>query len=205
MTILSRIRRLYDLHVIRKYKEIDGWLSPNEALELYRLASLVPYDGIIVEIGSWKGKSTYCLSKGIRNGKIFVIDPFDASGEEASARLYAEKKGDQALLDQFRETMSSLGVIKKISVLVGCSSQYTESFNEINLLFIDGDHSIEGCNYDYDNFSPYIVSGGYIVFHDYDPSRDDLGPTNVVKNKVLQSEQYKFVEQVDSLWVAQKK
>jgi len=205
MNIINRIRNKYDLYAIRKYKEIDGWLSPNEALELYRLAALVPQNGIIVEIGSWKGKSTYCLAKGVRNGKVFTIDPFDASAEEASAKLYEEKKGNTPLLNQFQDTMSTLGVIDKIIILHGYSSQYVNSFQKIDLLFIDGDHSLGGCNYDYDNFSHYILRGGYIVFHDYNPERNDLGPTDVVNNKVMKSGRYAFLKQTDSLWIGQKK
>lgn len=204
MNLFGRIKRALELHVIRNYKEIDGWLTLDEALALYRQASLVPRDGIIVEIGSWKGKSTYCLAKGLKKGKIYAIDPFDASGEEASAKLYAEKKGDKSLVDQFNENMSLYGVLDKICVLVGCSSQYLDKFSYINLLFIDGDHSMEGCNYDFDNFHHHVVSGGYIVFHDFDTDRNDLGPTDVVKNKIMNSDKFRYVGQYDSLWITQK-
>lgn len=205
MNLFRKIKKALELHAIRKYKEIDGWLTPEEALALYRQALLVPRDGIIVEIGSWKGKSTYCLAKGLKKGKIYTIDPFDASGEEASAKIYANNKGDKSLIDQFKENMSSRGVIDKICINIGYSSQYLNSFPSINLLFIDGDHSVEGCNYDFDNFSSYVVSGGYIVFHDFDPNRNDLGPTDVVKNKLLNSNVYNYIGQYDSLWIAQKK
>lgn len=38
----------------------------------------------------------------------------------------------------------------------------------INVLFIDGDHSFEGCADDFNNFAPFVVSGGWILFHDCD-------------------------------------
>ena len=40
---------------------------------------------------------------------------------------------------------------------------------QIDFLFIDGDHSIEGVKSDYENFSPFVRSGGIVAFHDYDP------------------------------------
>lgn len=40
---------------------------------------------------------------------------------------------------------------------------------QIDFLFIDGDHSVEGVRSDWDNYSPFVRSGGIIAFHDYDP------------------------------------
>ena len=71
-------------------------------------------------------------------------------------------------------------------------------------MFIDGDHSIEGCKSDFDLYSPKIVPGGFIAFHDYYKNRDELGPTYVVKNIVLKSDHFKFFKQYDSLWIAKK-
>jgi len=38
----------------------------------------------------------------------------------------------------------------------------------IDVLFIDGDHSYEGAKDDWDNFYPFVKSGGWILFHDCD-------------------------------------
>lgn len=38
----------------------------------------------------------------------------------------------------------------------------------IKILFIDGDHTYEGCKDDWNNFSPFIVKGGWVFFHDAD-------------------------------------
>ena len=39
--------------------------------------------------------------------------------------------------------------------------------NEIDILFIDGDHSYFGVESDFIQYSKYVKSGGYIVFDDY--------------------------------------
>lgn len=46
----------------------------------------------------------------------------------------------------------------------------------IKVLFIDGDHTYEGCKDDWNNFSPFVVKGGWIFFHDADATS-----TGVVK------------------------
>jgi|SRR3990167_1491012 len=38
----------------------------------------------------------------------------------------------------------------------------------IKVLFIDGDHSKKGVTGDWDNFSPFVVKGGWVFFHDAD-------------------------------------
>ena len=40
----------------------------------------------------------------------------------------------------------------------------------IDLLFIDGDHSRAGVMEDFEDYSPLVRSGGFIVFHDVDPN-----------------------------------
>jgi hypothetical protein len=41
-------------------------------------------------------------------------------------------------------------------------------FLTIDLLFIDGDHTLEGCSEDIYGFFPYVRRGGLIAVHDYD-------------------------------------
>lgn len=189
---------------IEKYEGIDGFLFPEEAVALYHLASLLPKNSTIVEIGSWKGKSTYCLAKGLKTGKVFAIDPFDASGDDSSMEIYNQMKGEIPLIQQFEEKMTQLDVIDKIETLAGFSHQFVNKFKQIDLLFIDGDHSIKGCQYDFDHYSPLIPSGGYIALHDYSPLRKDLGPTWVIENKIIPSKEYKFIDLFNSLWIGRK-
>lgn len=40
---------------------------------------------------------------------------------------------------------------------------------QIDLLFIDGDHSLEGVNADYEMYAPFVRKGGIIAFHDIVP------------------------------------
>jgi predicted O-methyltransferase YrrM len=189
---------------IRPYKDIEGWLSEREAMALYRYASLLPAGSTVVEIGSWKGKSTFCLARGLRNGKVVAIDPFDASGENGSAEIYHKQKGTAPLVDQFKSKMNELNVLDKITIRQGFSPEFVGQCPRIDLLFIDGDHSKEACLFDFENYAPAVQRGGYLAFHDFDAERKELGPTWVVENRVIPSKQYKFVDLVDSLWVGRK-
>ena len=205
MNLFERISGKLIFQKIKEYQTIEGWLSSKEAVNLYRFASRVrgPHS-VIVEIGSWKGKSTYCLAKGLSGGKVISIDSFDASGEPGSAELYQREKGYLPLVEQFKNNMRRLNVLDKIEICVGHSELFAEQFSKIDLLFIDGDHSTNGCESDFLSYSPGLVSGGYLLFHDYDAARKDLGPTWVIENRVMSSSAFKVVGLFDSLWVAQR-
>jgi predicted O-methyltransferase YrrM len=49
--------------ILALVETIDGWLTPKEGQLLYDLARRAPGRGAIVEIGSWKGKSTIWLAR----------------------------------------------------------------------------------------------------------------------------------------------
>jgi methyltransferase family protein len=201
----SRLRSWYRRRPIAGYEGIEGFLTEREALELYHLATQVPKGGCVVEIGSWKGKSTYCLARGLRKGVVNAIDPFDASGDVASEAAYAEGRGATPLLDQFRSKMGELGVLDRVSPQVGMSRDFAGRFPRIDLLFIDGDHSVEAVDFDYRTFAPSIVPGGRLALHDYYADRGELGPARVVADRVLPSGEYEVERVVDSLWVARRK
>lgn len=192
---------------IRPVRRLEGWLTASEAAALYRVATWLPAGANVVEIGSWKGKSTFCIAKGLPAGAtLYAIDPFDAAGEEGSANTYNHRKGNTPLLTQFTNNMTRLGVMDKIRPLAGYSHQFVGQVTPIHFLFIDGDHSPEGCQFDFEQYGPAVAAGGYLAFHDYRPERgDSWGPNWVINNHVLPNAQYQFVGKYDSFWLAQKK
>lgn len=192
---------------IASFRQIDGWLSDREALGLYQMAaSLCEYAGI-VQIGSWQGKSTYCLASGLHTGFVYAIDPFngDAGKDKDSSQEYAEKKEEKDLSEIFLSNMKRLGVITKIQMRKGYSKQLSHLFSNINALFIDGDHSIEGCLSDYNLYADKIVAGGFLAFHDYYADKPHLGPTHVIQQQVMKDPRFSFYRQYDSLWIARRK
>ena len=62
-----------------KITSVEGWLAPEEVEFLYRQAKKLENKGVIVEIGSYKGKSTICLAGGSEAGKsikVYAVDPY---------------------------------------------------------------------------------------------------------------------------------
>lgn len=63
--------------------------------------------------------------------------------------------------------------------------------NELDYLFIDGDHTYEGVKRDYDLYSPFVRKGGVIVFHDIVPHPGSSCKVDEFWNEVKQGKQYK--------------
>lgn len=141
---------------------VDGWLSDREIDLLYSLA-INAQDGCIVEIGSYKGKSTICLAKGSlanKGVKIYAIDPHEGSIEQKFA-------GERSSYVQFEKNISSAGVKQIITPIVSKSETAAKNWSEpISVLWIDGDHTYRGAKLDYVLFSPHLIDGGTIAFND---------------------------------------
>lgn len=202
------IRKYSDKLFVRQHlpllDTIEGFLSNAEARALYEYSSTLSKNSLLLEIGCFKGKSTYCLGQGLTEGKIIIVDPFDGSGDAASVDVYTVGAGKTTLFQEFMEAMDKAGLAEKLKIFKGLSNKFVGKFDPLDLLFIDGDHSIEWCRHDYENYSGLLKKNGLLLFHDYYESRKDLGPTFVVENLVKQSGQYEFVGLHGSLWVARK-
>lgn len=186
------------------YLNINGWLTPAEANGLFAIAGLLPKNSVVLEIGSWKGKSTFCIAQGLRKGTIYCIDPFNAAGESGSKEIYELTKGDKSLLEQFETNLAGIPSAIKIKTFKGYSSDFVGAITDIDFLFIDGDHSINGCRFDFENYEKDLKKGGYLAFHDYDPKRDDLGSTWVIENLVMTNPTYSIYKNFDTLCVFKK-
>lgn len=143
----------------KKAQSIDGWFGPAEARLLFDLASKCSGRGVIVEIGSYCGRSTLFLAKGALNGAtrtIYSIDPHLNSLGRLSSNAQT-----------FLENMKANGVDAMIRQLVKTSGDAVDDVTEpIELLFIDGDHTYEGVKSDLLSYLPKVVEGGCIAFHD---------------------------------------
>jgi len=144
---------------------IQGWLTDRQIGFLYRCA-LRASGGAIVEIGSFCGKSTVVLALGTRAGHqlpIYAIDPHIGSVEQLS-----ELNG-RSSEEIFRQNLDRAGASRMVTPIVQRSDQVGRVWDKpIAFLWIDGDHSYEGAKADFDLFSPWVVDGGIIAFHDCD-------------------------------------
>lgn len=161
---------------------VDGWLLDQEGELLFGLAKNCQGKGVIVEIGSWKGKSTIWLGKGSQAGKgvkIHAIDPHTGSSE------HHERLGKVWTFDEFKQNIASAGVEDVVVPIVKASQDAAQEFHQpIELIFIDGAHEYEAVKQDFDLWFPKVIDGGIMAFHDTTVGE---GPRHAVREKLYKS------------------
>ena len=66
-----------------------------------------------------------------------------------------------------RSLFAQHGVGGNVELIVGDSQrQRSAQVGRFDLLFIDGDHSYDGCMRDAENWFPLLEPGGHVIFHD---------------------------------------
>jgi len=143
----------------RELESLEGWLFPDEGAWLFKAARLLPPDANIVEIGSYKGRSTCCLALGCRGTRrhVFAIDSFDGGPNLPKANS----------LPQFQENLNRIGVAEFVTPIVSLSADAANAWSQpIHFLFVDGSHLYEDVMSDFRSFFPHVVTGGVVAFHD---------------------------------------
>lgn len=139
---------------------VPGLLYGGEEKWLFKTARSLPKSSNIVEIGSFKGRSTCCLAFGCRrtNGRVHAVDSFDGNAWDFNERGFA---------DEFAENIRRCGLSGQVEPIAGLSSEVAKTWNKpIHFLFIDGSHRYEDVLADFQGFFPHVVPGGIVAFHD---------------------------------------
>lgn len=150
--------------ILEKVRIIDGWLSDHETYFLYLSARDQIKLADIVEIGSFKGKSTVALGLGALNSesnhKVFAIDPH--LGE-----YFKNQNNAKPTLQIFNKNIKRSGLENVVETIVSTSQKAAKGWkNRIGLLFIDGMHDYRNSKLDYLLWNKYVINSGIIAFHD---------------------------------------
>lgn len=131
-------------------------LRLDEAAFLFRLVRSLD-EATVVELGRFKGGSTFLLAVAkTRESQLWSYDlhvevPAGATGEELDSELSAG--------------LARYG-LENVHVVVADTRTATAPDADIDLLFIDADHSYEGARADFDRWGPLVRPGGHLLFHD---------------------------------------
>ncbi|WP_020375385.1 class I SAM-dependent methyltransferase [Sulfobacillus thermosulfidooxidans] len=181
---------------------IQGWCSFAAGVTLYHLVQNNIPVPVVVELGSWKGRSTAWMAAALADqnsaGKIICVDTWRGTpSEKEHAQLLANYHPDQ-LFEEFLHNMEHLGlrdwiVPLRMTTIEGAKAWPSEQ--PIGLLFIDADHDYYAVRRDFELWSGYVKEGGLIVFDDV-PNWP--GPTRLISE--LPS-WWKHVGYSDNQWI----
>jgi predicted O-methyltransferase YrrM len=170
-------------------KRVPGFLLESEGRFLGMAAACLPTGGAIVEIGSFKGKSTVMLAKVSQRyglGRVVAIDPHNFNSTELQSQ---KSEPDASTFGQFLENIRSAGVEDFVDVHRTYSKNVSPTWTSpIRFLWIDGDHSYAGAKTDYEGFLPHLNPEGIVAFHD--ALHEFSGPIRVFVEDVLRSDSF---------------
>jgi len=101
-------------------ESVDGWLTPDQAGRLYAAAATCPAGGTIVEIGSFRGRSTIVLASAAVDGvAVVAIDPHVGTDRgPREIRGHEEQAStDRARFDANLATAGVAGKVRHVDVL----------------------------------------------------------------------------------------
>ncbi len=181
-------------------RNTEGFLTVREGMFLYNNAKKCTKGKSIVEIGSWKGRSTICLAKGSMAGNcvdVYAIDPHIGSRE---CHDIFQKK-NISTLQEFKNNIKKYRVSKFVKPLITTSEKAAKKWNKkIEFLWIDGKHSYSAALNDFKNWEPFLTDGGIIAFHD----RFHNGPKKVIDENILKSRKFNDFGFFESIAYAKK-
>jgi hypothetical protein len=153
--------------VIAGVREVPGWLTDAQAGRLWDAAAAVR-DGAIVEIGSFRGRSTIVLANAAspRDGRVTAIDPHLGGdrGPQEIAETPALGADDHAA---FEHNLTAAGVRDRVVHVRERSQQALGAVREpIALLYVDGAHRVVPAGQDLRHWGARVRPGGTLLVHD---------------------------------------
>ncbi len=153
---------------------IKGWLSKNEEKLLAHFAKKA--DGVIVEIGSFQGKSAVAMAKMTKN-PIYAIDPH--------------------YLGSYKKFLQNTKKYKNIIPIKKTSAAANKNWSSpISLLHIDGNHEYKFAKQDLQLWLPHLKDDGVVICHDaFCPFPDVF---KAVKEEIFNKSGWAYIGVLDS-------
>jgi glycosyltransferase involved in cell wall biosynthesis len=112
---------------------IPGWMSFKEQLFLHDTANKMES---VIELGSWKGKSTHALCSS-KCASVTAVDHWQGSKDEASAH---EQAKDGSVFKEFKD---NVGHFKNLKIVKKDINEAVKDLESADMVFIDAGHTYE--------------------------------------------------------------
>ena len=142
----------------------------------------------VVEIGVYEGSSAIALCRALRPGaELHLIDPFGAHPDALPRGWGASEWATRRAVARALRERGRTAPIVRWHVALSHEAAAAWPGAEIDVLFIDGDHSEAGCELDWSSWQRFVAPGGRVVFHDARAGeaagRGLPGPSAVVRRR----------------------
>lgn len=195
-------------------ENVTGFMPADEGRALYDAAMRYLPGGVGVEIGTYCGKSAVMLGAAAQEAGavIYTIDHHHGSEEHQPGWEYHDTSmvdpvtGLFDTLPTLRHTLDAAGIDDHVVAIVGKSTVVATGWRTpLRLLFIDGGHTEEAAQRDFDGWARWVEVGGGLVIHDVfpDPSQGGQAPFHIYR-RALDSGQFREVSATGSMRVLER-
>ena len=176
---------------------VEGWLSTDQAARLYAVAAATSAGQQIVEIGSFRGRSTIVLAGAAPDGvAVVAIDPH--AGNDRGPRQisgFVDEAADDH--DAFNENLAAAGVAHQVQHVREFSHwAHDEVTGTIAVLYIDGAHRYAPAQSDICNWGARVDAGGTMMIHD---SFSSVGVTLAIARELILGRRFRYIGRTRSL------
>ncbi len=163
---------------------VKGFLNGQEGEALYTALINLAHEGLVIEIGSYCGKSTVYLGTACKLSarQLIAIDHHYGSEENQPGEGYFDTDladaatGGMTSLAYFRDTLRRAELEDTVVPILTSSMQAASLITQaVAFVFIDGGHSMKAAMDDYRLWSGKIIPQGILAIHDVFPNPKDGG------------------------------
>jgi MMP 1-O-methyltransferase len=194
--------------------QVTGFMPADEGRALYDAAIRYLGDGTGVEIGTYCGKSTLLLGAAAQQsgGVLYTIDHHHGSEEHQPGWEYHDTSlvdpvsGRFDTLPSLRRALDTAELDENVVAVVGKSVVVARGWRTpLRFLFIDGGHTEEAAQRDFDGWARWVDVGGALVIHDVFPEPDDGGQAPFhVYQRALETGAFREVSAIGSMRVLER-
>lgn len=169
--------------ILAAFEAAKGFMPLDEGLALH--AAAVEAGALrlpLLEVGTYCGRSTILLADAARAAGVtaLTLDHHRGSEEQQPGWDFHDpgtvdpEIGLMDTLPTFRRTLFRAGLEDHVVALVGRSPQVAAFWGSpLGLVFVDGGHTDEHANADYEGWAPHVAPGGLLAIHDVFPVKLD--------------------------------
>jgi len=177
--------------------DVEGWMSEDQGRRLFAAAARCRPDGQIVEIGSFRGRSTIVLaSAAAPDVEVVAIDPH-AGNDRGPQEIEGYAQAAATDHDAFLANLAAAGVADRVRhVRAFSDAALGDVSGAIDVLYIDGAHRYRPARADVRDWGARVPDGGTLLIHD---SFSSVGVTLAILRELLVSRRFRYVGRSRSL------